>query len=141
MSDPSDGVKDLLVAAGVGIFSAITGWGIYISKEPTTPDTVITIYDTGGRPSNPKWLLDYPNVQVRVRGSKGGYQAAYIKMKAVKDALLGLPSQTVGGDQWVAVNEIGGIILLHYDENDRPILVSNYELIIEPAAGTHRTAL
>lgn len=142
MTDPAEGTKDLLVTAGVGTFGATTGWGIYISKEPESPDSVITITNAGDHfPANPKWLLDYPTVQVRVRGDKGGYQAAHAKAIEVRDALLGLPSQTLNGDVWEIVVEVGGINWLGFDEQNRPRMSMNYNLTIQPATGTNRLAL
>ena len=141
MGDPAEGIKDLLVSAGVGTFAAQTGWGIFIFKEPMSPDTVVTVFDTGGLSSNPKWLLDFPSVQVRVRGAIAGYQASYTKAREVLNALIGLPSQVINGDRWVAINQIGGIIGLGFDDNGRPMWTLNFALIIEPATGTHREAL
>jgi len=141
MTDIAVGIKDVLEVASVGTFGATTGWGIFISREPDTDqDTVITIYNTGGEDPNPRYLLDFPSVQVRVRGDRGGYQAAHTKAVDIRDALLGLPSQLLNGDQWVAVNEIGSINQLGYDENDRPLFTLNYGLIIQPAAGGNRIA-
>lgn len=141
MSDIAVGISDVLVAAGVGTFGATVGWGIFIHQEPPSPpDTAITIYETGGTDPNPKWLLDFPSVQVRVRGAKGGYVAAKAKATDVLNALLGLPSQTINSDVWVAVNQVGGINSLGQDDKDRPLFSLNYGLIIEPATGTNRIA-
>jgi len=41
-------LKDVLEANSVGVFGASSGWGIYIGFEPESPDTTITLYDTGG---------------------------------------------------------------------------------------------
>lgn len=143
MSNMAVGAKDLLVTAGVGSFAASTGWGIYISKEPTSPNTTITIFNTAGRPPNPKWLLDYPGLNIRIRGDKGGYSNAEDKAKEVKDVLLGLDSQDINGDRWVSVTMPGDIAFIGYDENERPMFSLNFRLIIEPAASvlTNRTPL
>lgn len=143
MAAPSEGFRSLLVAAGIGTFNASTGWSIHIGKEPTEPDTAITIYDSGGSPPNPKWLLDYPSVQVRVRGANGGYVAARAKAVDIKNALLGLDSQDIDGDRWVSVTMAGDIGLIGYDQSNRPLFSLNFRLIIEPqtAAGTNRDVL
>jgi hypothetical protein len=144
MSTPAEGIKDLLVSAGLGTFAGKTGWGIYLAKEPDgsgTPHTVITVIDAGGFTPNPKWLLDYPTVQVRVRGAKNDYIPTYNKARSVRDALLGLPSQDVNGERWVAVNAMGGIHWLGFDDQNRPIFTLNFRLILEPASGTHRAPL
>jgi len=141
MADPAEGIKDLLVTAGVGVFAATSGWGIFIASEPNKPDTAITINSTGGQPSNPRFLVDFPSVQVMVRGDENGYQALWTKVKAVKDALLGLPSQDLSGDRWVAINQAGNEGFLGFDDNNRPRFSLNFNLIIEPATGTHRISL
>lgn len=143
MSDPAVGIKDLLVAAGIGTFAGTSGWAIFIGKLPQKPETAIAIVNTGGETSNPKYLLDYPSVQVLLRGAKNGYQTAYSKALAIKNALLGLPSQTINSDWWVQVNMIGEIASLGFDENDCPMFSVNFSLIIEPASsvGMNRTPL
>jgi len=133
VANPAVGIKDILVAKGLGTFAATTGWGIFIAVEPVSPDTAITIYNSGGSAPNPVWLVDYPSVQVRVRGTVNGYQAAYSKMVAVRDTLLGYPSSDLNGDRWVAVNQIGELVELGQDDSNRPLFVVNFRLIIEPA--------
>lgn len=143
MTNVAIGVKDLLVAANIGAFAAASGWSINISKEPISPNTTITIFNTAGRPPNPKWLLDYPSLNIRVRGSKGGYVNAEDKAKEVKDVLLGFDSQDINGDRWVSVTMPGDLIFIGYDENERPMFSLNFRLIVEPATSalTNRQAL
>jgi hypothetical protein len=126
------------------VFQATSGWSIHIGKMPKTPDTVILINRSGGRPSDPKWLLDYPNVQVRVRGPKANQQQAEQKAVDIKDRFLGLTSETqVSGDRWVSVTMLSDIAPLGYDENERPEFSINFAMIVEPAvpANTNREAL
>lgn len=136
MSDPTIGIKDLLVTAGAGVFDSTSAWGIFIGKRPDLPDSCITIYQHGGGTPNPKWLVDYPSVQVMVRGGLNGYQAAYAKAVVIKNTLLGLPSQDLNGDRWVAVNMVGDINSIGQDEKQRPMFSLNFRLIIEPADAT-----
>lgn len=138
-----DDAAGILVSNSIGVIAASSGWGIYISEEPLEPDTVITLFDAGGLPPNPKWLLDYPSIQIRVRGARGGYVAARQKIVDIRDALLGLTSQTIGDTRWVSVTMPGDITPLGYDDSKRPLLVVNFRLIIEPAASalTNRTAI
>lgn len=141
MSSPAEGIKDILVDASVGTFAALTGWGIFVSKQPDTPHTSITVYDSGGVASNPQWRIDFPSVQVIVRGIPGGYLEAWAKAKEVKDALLGWPSQEHNGDWWVSIAMISDIAHIGYDTQNRPELSINFKLIIEPATGTNRESL
>ncbi len=141
MSNPSEGIRDLLVAAGIGVFADQSDWGIYISKQPDNPEAVVTIYDSGGTASNPQFAVDFPSVQVRVRGRPNGYIEARNKCVDIKNALLGLPSQDLNGDRWVSISMIGDINALGYDQNQRPMLTTNYSLIIEPTSTGNREAL
>jgi hypothetical protein len=141
MTDIAVSVKDILVAAGVGVFAAPTGWSIAISREPTSPDSVITIFPTGGFSPNPKWKVDFPSVQIRIRGNRSGYQAAEAKAKEVKNTLLGIFSLDINGDRLVSITMAGDMTLLTYDDNERPIFVINFRLIVEPSESSHRVAL
>lgn len=139
---PAAHMKDLLVAAGY-VFGGSATWAVYVGKQPDTPNRVITLYDAGGLAPNPRWLLDYPSVQIRVRGDKDS-QEAWIKAKEVRDRLLGKESYTaVNGDRIVHVNGIGDVALTGYDDKVRPEYVFNLRLITEPAvqAGDNREPL
>lgn len=131
----SVGAKGLLVTAGVGSASPTSDWGVHVSLMPATPIRAIAIFDTGGTGEgpNPKWLLDYRTIQVQVRGGTNDYEVAYAKIQAVKDVLLGMGAQTVEGDRWDGVTGIGDINFIGRNENDQPILVMNFRVIVEPA--------
>ncbi len=141
MTSPAEDFKSLLITATVGSTSPDSDWGVHVSKEPTSPDRTITIYDTGGPEPNPKFLLDFNTVQVRVRGNVNDYQTTHTKIQAVKDALLGLPKQTVNGTIFTGVWALTDIIFLKYDDNNRPVFVINWRTALEPASGTNRTLL
>lgn len=138
---PSVTVKDLLVASGVGQFGPGTGWRIYVGKDPFEPDSVITVRDSPGRNPHPALLLDFPSIQVTVRAAQGDYRGAYGKAVEVKNTLLGLPSQDLGGDRWLSVTMAGDIQSIGWDDRNRPILSLNFNLIIEPTVGTNRVAV
>ncbi len=143
MSSPAEGIKDLLVAASLGTFGATDGWSIRIGDLFDSPDTLVVIKESGGQPPNPAWLIDFPSVQIIIRGNEKGYQAARTQARKVKDELLGLPSQDLNGDRWVAINMISDIADIGRDEKKRPMWSINFGLIIEPAATaeTNRLAL
>jgi len=136
-----EGVKDLLVAAGVGVFASQSGFGIFIGPEPTKPDTVITVREFAGPGPMARWRIDFPSIQVMVRGAPGGYQAAKAKAQAVLDELHSIPSQDLNGDRWNSIIATSGPGYLGLDESDRPKFAVNFKLIIEPATGTHRFPL
>lgn len=140
---PSEDARSLLIAAGVVSSTPTADWAVHIGREPKTPNKVVTIYDTGGRAPNPKWLLDYPNIQVKVRGAPNGYAEARLKAIRIKDELLGITSLDVNGNRWVSVTMAGDITLIGYDENERPMFAINFRLIIQPSASadTNRQSL
>lgn len=123
----SVGARDLLTAH-VGV----SGWQIEIGAQPDSPNKLISISDTGGAVPNPKWLLDYPSMQVQVRGEINGYLDTYREAKAVKDLLLGVDSQDINGDRWVSVLMSGDMAFIGRDESERPLWSMNFSLIIEP---------
>lgn len=141
MAEPEDGIKDLLVAAGVGTFAASSGWGIFIGPQPTKPDTTITIREYAAEAPMPKWLIDFPSVQTMIRGSPGGFVAAKTKAREVLDALHSIPSQDLNGDRWDSIRALNNPAYIGKDETERPMFSINFTLIIEPASGTHRQSL
>lgn len=129
---PSKGIADLLVAAGF-TFGGVDPWAVYIGRRPDLPKAVVTIYDSGGGTPNPRWLIDYPSVQVRVRGNVNDYEESWLKAKEIKNIILGQPSQDLNGDRWVHFNMAGDIGFLGYDQTNHPEFSLNFNLIIEPA--------
>ncbi len=134
----SVGARDLIAAHVV-----ISGWKTEIGAMPDKPNKLININDTGGLTPNPKWLLDYPNIQVLVRGETNGYLGTFREAKAVKDILLGAPSQDLNSDRWVSITQNGDLMFIGRDESDRPVFSINFALIIEPqsVANSNRLAL
>ncbi len=124
----SEHLKDLL-ATHVGV----SGWAIEVGAMPATPDKVIMISDTGGWDDpNPRYLLDFPTCQVMVRGEANGYLDTFREAKAVKDNLLGVPSQDINNDRLVSITMRSDAGFIGRDEKQRPLFSINFALIIEP---------
>jgi hypothetical protein len=124
----SEEAKKLLAA-----HVATSGWQTEIGAMPATPDEVIMISDTGGLDPNPKWLLDFPTIQVMIRGAVNGYLDTAREGKAVKDLLLGAGAFTTSeGDRWVSITQNGDLSFIGRDEDMRPLFTVNFALIIEP---------
>lgn len=142
MKDPAIAVKDFLVAAGVGTFGTTSGWSIYIGNLPDAVDTVVLVNRTGGRDPFPHLAINFPSVQVVVRGAKNGYVAASDKMNAVVEALLGMNTTAAGLDTYRSCNQIGDISYLGQDENTRPMFSANFWFIVLPDVGSgHRVPI
>jgi hypothetical protein len=126
---------------GTGIVGGATGWELRYGKLPDSPNQIVLFTDSGGQSPNPRWRIDYPTFQARVRGEVDDYPGAYTKVRAVRDALLGLDSQTIGSDRWVSVGCLGDIAFLGYDDARRPEFTINFRAIIEPGTGANRDPL
>lgn len=132
---PSEQIASLLPSTIGSLTDETNAWKIGIGKMTDKPDQQIVIYDAPGQRPDPKWLLDYPYIQVMVRGIPQGYQSAIAKMRDVYDFLLGVYPATFGnGDRLDAVTGLTSPSLIGYDVNDRPRISVNLRLIFEPAA-------
>lgn len=129
MNSPARDIVDYIVAQSLGTLGAASGWGVYLAKEPTAPNTTITVYDTGGFNPDIETGGYRPTVQVRVRAHD--YVTAYAKAAAIQAALLAPKGFTQGGTHYVGVWQEGDITTLGYDENDRILLVANYSIYRE----------
>lgn len=129
MTSPAADIASYIQTAGEGTIGAASGWSINVSKEPATPDTTITVYDSGGFGSDYDANIYQPTIQVRVRGN--GYLAVHAKIEAINELLIAPKGLTVNTTRYVGAWQPGDIESLGYDENDRVILVSNYNLIRE----------
>jgi hypothetical protein len=142
---PAHTISDFLASQGLGTLNPAGPWRISTGRQPDSPDTSITVYDTGGQPDHPVLRLNYPSIQIRVRGNKDAYPTAFSKINDVKELLLGLPSQDINGDRWTAVNMIGGVMGAGYDAVSRPEFTVSFRCIVEPAADSstqmHRVSL
>jgi len=132
MSTPANDLKDILENKGVAVFKE----DMHISKEPAKPNNVITLYDTGGYPPNPKFSQGQPTVLIRVRNSS--YVNGYDKCVEIKDALLGLPKQVINSTTYVGIWMESDIGFIEYDENGRAIWTMNFRISREPTPSGNR---
>lgn len=143
-TQPSEGVKDILVENGVGVFASESPnvWAIRISRMKNKPNKMICIYDSVGASPEPGLDINYPGIQIVVRGEPDGYRAAWDKCAAIRDRLLGRPSETRGGDIWASVTMSGDILFIGYDDNERPTFSMNFQLIVHQGdlSNSHREA-
>jgi hypothetical protein len=132
MNSSAEDMSAVLVLSSSAL-SLIEGTDLFISREPDSPDAVVTIFDTGGgEPSSGTEKNEFPTIQVRVRGAVMDYETAYDLISSIKDVLHNLASQTVSGTKYIGVWASSDIIPLGYDASDRPILTINFRI--------HRTA-
>lgn len=126
---PSVDVKKILVDGGV-----LTP--IYVGEEPVNPDEVVTIYDTGGDNPNPKWVIDFPDIQIRSRAND--YSTSYSNLLIIRDKILGMDKSTVNTTDYVGIFATSDILSLERDSHDRYICVCNFRINREIASSENR---
>lgn len=127
-TDTLDKVSASLVAQGVGQSTAFgTDWFIvqgYSQDGDGFADRQIIIAEYAGPPALNRWAIDYPNVQVSVRGKADDYQAVREKIQDVFDALH--EQEVYLGANFVYMESKNGPIPMGVDEKKRPRLAWNF---------------
>lgn len=118
-------VAGLLETAGLGLF----GETIFIGLAPAEPDACITVIDSGGRSPDAAIAVDYPNVQVWVRGPKQDYESGWDTANAVQNALNGYTATT---DFLRGITMRGWITPMGQDDNERFEFSLNFLLTTSP---------
>ena len=136
INSPAFDVATILQTNGIGTL----GIDIFVGREPEFPSQVITVYNTGGDPPNAKFLRDEPTVQCRTRGSVDFYGTTWTLAQLIKDTLLGLAPQLIGGSNYVLFVQIADITGVAGDTHNRPVLISNWQLVRELSSGGNRIA-
>jgi hypothetical protein len=120
---PANDIKDLLVADGVTTT-------MFVSSQPTTPDTVITLYNVAGDPPSAKFLLDSPHLDIRSRSDSS--ETAYANLLEVFNLLLGRASFVKNTTRYTGIWAKTSIFDLGWDENNLKLLGCNFRLAVEP---------
>lgn len=146
LKSPAHALSDLLSTSGLGsTLSSATSWRITTGRQVESPDSMITLYDTGGSAPNPAFRINYKHIQVRVRGSKDNYSDAYIKINDICEFLNGITPQDLGDNHYSGIIMLGDVIAMGYDANSRPEFVANFRCFVEPTIGSsaymHRDSL
>lgn len=139
MRDPALKVANIIVGAAIGALGGSSAWGVFVGKQPLAPDANISVREVGGQAPFARYLFDFPEVQVLIRGEANGYQAARQKAEDIKNAVVGNPGGVdADGDNWASFLPTGGVNSLGFDESDRPQFSMNFKIILHPATGTYR---
>ncbi len=95
---PANIVQKLLIANGIGVaVGGTTPWQVFINSEPSSPDNVLTVYDTSGLGQGRiQWTGEAKEMygfQVRIRAAKA--TDAWLKSSQVKAALEDILNQAL----------------------------------------------
>lgn len=94
-------IRDLLVVLGLGTDPGDNdSWPIYVGREPNTPDSVVTVYNTtpilSGRRAVDGIVMEHYGIQVRVRDAdpRDGFNKAE-DLKTAMDETIALNNVTI----------------------------------------------
>lgn len=130
-TSPAVDVATLLAALG----HATIGTDLFVGTLPSTPDTCIAVYDTGGQNaeygmgSSVKPLMEQLTVKLTVRG--GTYAVANDKARDIH-AVLRNWSGTTNGVTYALIQEQYAPIAVGQDENRRTQFSLNYVAMRRP---------
>lgn len=133
-------ISGKLAAAGVCSSSGANGWALvrnWLPDSTAVADKMVALIDTGGSTPMLPVEIDKPTWQVLVRGDSmarvaGAAETAKAEADAIYGVLHGLggvllpTSSAAGARYYVQVQALQSPALLRYDEQQRPVYVTNY---------------
>lgn len=127
----ADDIMATLVAAGLGQNTASNSdWMIRVGYMQAGPDKTICIQEAGGRPPETGQQVQYPTIQIRVRGAGDGYQDMRDKEQAIFNFLhAGNAPVDIGGNYVYCFALSSSPVPMGQDGNRRPSVVRNYRLM------------
>lgn len=138
---PSEGFEAILINAGLA-GPSIVGWPIFLSRFGEDPDSQIALIDLPGRRPEVLIAQDYPGLQVLVRGTKAatGYPDAMAKARAVFNLFQAIPTVPANAQYPELVSCVSrhDVAPIGYDDQSRPILSMNFDLIVAPVVQGNR---
>lgn len=120
--------------------AANTSWvpkqGLFVGREPTSPNNVLTIFDTPGIGPllfmNNEGRYDYANIQLRLRHTH--YEQGMLGMWELVELLHGEGNIVIGGSLYTKIEALDSPALLNWDENNRARIIVNFEIQRRPQA-------
>ena len=127
MNPSSVDIKDILVAAGLGL---TFGTNLFVGKEPVAPEDCVTIFDTPG--AGPDKFHDQsvnynrPSIQIRVRDNS--YLEGWALINNIKNELHNKGPIVQSGTTYSSIFCSLEPALLDWDQNDRARFVATFDI-------------
>ena len=129
-----DSVQIALLDAGIGQNTdSSADWMIYKWTMPDSDpavakkiaDRAICLYDSPGMPAEPGFMMDYPDIQVRVRGNPDDWRATRDK---IQDIFLALHAQepAIGAAFVYFYSKQSAPLQMGLDQKRRPMMSWNF---------------
>lgn len=126
MNPVNEDMKDVIVAAGYGTF----GTDLFVGVLPDTPNLCVALIESGSwREPEPNPDLEYPTMQVLVRGGTNEYLKARDKMEDIYAHLRDIGQVTVGTTFYGGVWCSSGPTSIGRDERERPVFSANFRFM------------
>lgn len=131
MNPPSTDIKDILESSSVA--AGTFGIDLFISIFPDSPDFCILLKDTMSwrSPETNGSGIEYPGLQVLVRGTPSGYLEAYSLAEDIKNELHIL-TNVRQGTYYNSIACSTDILDIGRDKKNRPIFSLNFEIMRQP---------
>ena len=128
-----ESVGDHLAANGYGTL----GTSLFLGRQPAAPDDCTTIFEYEGRAPAETFgaaatAIDYPRLQVMCRAGRDDYPGARDRAVTIRAFLGAITDETISGVRILRIRPNGSVLPLGPDENDRPIVVVNFEVAVLP---------
>lgn len=128
MNKASDDIREMLEdSSALGL---VYKTNLFIAKEPSSPDNCVTVYDTPSFPADKSMDNTYTyyrsSVQIRVRNNSysNGMALAWDIMESLHDRA----QLEWNGTLYTVIQAMGEPVSIAWDENNRAIIVINFNL-------------
>lgn len=128
MNPVSVDIKDMVESeSSLGLIFATD---LFIGQEPSEPDDVVTIFDTGGMPSQLTFAKgeDYHNPSIQVRVRSNDYETGWTLLNDIKTFLHGKGPEVQGGTTYTMIRCMNGPVMLGWDKSRRVRFVANFNI-------------
>lgn len=133
MNPPSEDIKDYIEANTSHVFNA----DLFVSVEPDSPNETLTLYDYAGSDSDPKFNIEYSQIQFRSRAAT--YKRAYEIVSEIKVLLEGLRAdQTLNGSRYFGFYVTSQPAFILRDKSKRFVFTMNMQIRRNPEDSGNR---
>lgn len=118
-----------LASQGIGVEATTLFYGY----QPPDPDACVCLFEYGGLPNEPDMgkttvRLEFPRINVRVRGLENDYDGPRQKIQDVITAFTKIGNQTISGISYKAVMALQSATPLGRDGNGREEFSCNFQV-------------
>lgn len=132
MNPVSEDIKDYLESSSVSL--ATFGTDLFISELPDKPNLCICLRDTTnfGRPETNGSGMEYPGLQILIRGAPTGYLAAYSIARSIQEELHITSIFELNSTTYISITCEMETTYIGRDKLNRPLFSMNFKIVRKP---------